>query len=73
MKAVDIDTDETVAFARWNIYEVERPESEWELIQPGNWDVGTNVEAANDFYNVCSEAKQKLTNGTSHCYKSELS
>ena len=69
MKAVDTDFNEIIAFARWNIYEVERPESEWKTIKPRNWDVGTNVGAANEFHNAMHEARQTFMGGKPHCRK----
>ena len=71
MKAVDTDTSTTIAFARWSIYEVERPGSEWKTIKPRHWDIGTNVEAANEFYNAVCEARHASMGGTPHCCKSE--
>ena len=71
MKAVDTDTSTTIAFARWSIYEAERPDSEWKPIKPRHWDVGTNVEAANEFYTAVCEARHKSMGGTPHCCKSE--
>lgn len=73
MKAVDTDRGEIIAFARWNVYEVERPESEWTITDPRNWDVGTNVEAANEFYNAVCEKRQKVMGGKPHCRKLEMS
>ena len=71
MKAVDTELQEIIAFARWNIHEVERPESEWKSIKPRNWDNGTNVEAANEFYNAVCGARQKFMGGKPHCCKFE--
>ena len=34
IKAVDTDLDEIIALARWNIYEVERPENQWKTSKP---------------------------------------
>ena len=67
IKAVDTDLDEIIAFARWNIYEVERPESQWKTTKPRDWDTGTNVEAANEFYNAVCEARRKFMGGKPHC------
>ncbi len=69
IKAVDTDLDEIIAFARWNIYEVERPENEWKKTTPRTWDMGTNVEAANEFYNAVCEARQTYMGGKPHCCK----
>ena len=69
IKAVDTDLDEIIAFARWNIYEVERPEGEWKTTNPRTWDVGTNVEAANEFYNAVCKARQTYMGGKPHCCK----
>lgn len=72
MKVVDTDIGEIIAFARWNIYEVERPESEWKNMEPRTWDIGTNVEAANDFYNAIRDKRQKIMGGKPHCCMYEL-
>lgn len=69
MKAVDTDVGEIIAFARWNVYEVERPESEWKNTEARNWDTGTNIEAANEFYNAIRERRQKVMGGKRHCCK----
>lgn len=71
IKAVDTELHEIIAFARWNIHEVERPESEWNNIKSRDWDIGTNVEAANDFYNAICGARQKIMGGKPHCCKFE--
>lgn len=71
MKAVDTDLNEIIAFARWSIYEVERPESEWKVTKPRGWDIGTNVEAANEFYNAICETRQNYMGGKPHCCELE--
>ncbi len=73
MKAVDTDIGEIIAFARWNVYEVERAESEWNRTEPRRWDEGTNVEAANEFYNTICTKRQSFMNGKPHCCKLEFS
>lgn len=72
MKAVDTDTGQIIAFARWNIYETKRPESEWKKTEPRKWDIGTNNEAANDFYNAVCEKRQNVMGGKPHCCKFEF-
>ena len=72
IKAVDTELDEIIAFALWNIYETDRPESEWKSMTPRNWDAGTNVEAANEFYSAVCEARQKFMCGKRHCCKLEM-
>ncbi|CAD6589191.1 MAG: hypothetical protein ASARMPREDX12_003686 [Alectoria sarmentosa] len=67
MKVVDTDMNEIVAFARWNVYQVERSESDWKITEPRNWDIGTNVEAANEFYNVVCGKRQSFMGGNPHC------
>ena len=69
MKAVDPDTDTTIALARLSIYGVERPGSEWKTIKARSWGVGANVEAANEFYNAVCEARQNFMGGTPHCFR----
>lgn len=70
MKVVDPDNDhEIVAFARWNIYRVERPESEWMDMTPREWDEGTNVDAANEFHNAVRAKRWKFIRGQPHCCK----
>ena len=73
MKAVDTDLNEIIAFARWNVYQVERSESDWKITEPRNWDIGTNVEAANEFYNAVCGKRQSFMGGKPHCRKLELS
>ena len=73
MKVVDTDIGEIIALARWNVYEVERPESEWKSTKPRNWDIGANVEAANEFYNAVCESRQSVMGGKPHCRKFGLS
>lgn len=73
MKAVDTDNGEIIAFARWNVYEVERPESEWNNTKPRDWDIGTNVDAANEFYYAVCEKRQFFMGGRPHCCESNLS
>lgn len=72
INAVDTDVGEIIAFARWNIYEVERPESEWKNMEARDWDIGTNVEAANEFYNAVCEKRQRVMGGKPHCRKFDL-
>lgn len=72
IKAVDTDVGEIIAFARWNIYEMERPESEWKHTEARKWDLGTNVDAANEFYNAICVERQKVMGGKPHCCKFEL-
>lgn len=72
MKVVDTDIGEIVALARWNVYKVERPESEWKSTKPRDWDEGTNVEAANEFYNAMCEKRQNVMDGKPHCRKFAL-
>lgn len=67
MKAVDTDVGEIIALARWNVYEVERPESEWKSTGARKWDVGTNFEAANEFYNAVCEKRKRIMGGNPHC------
>lgn len=38
--AEDKDRDELVAFAKWNVYKTERPESEWKKKPDIEWDEG---------------------------------
>lgn len=73
VKAVDTDNGEIIAFAWWNVYEVERPESEWKHTKTRDWDIGTNVEAANEFYNAVCEKRRIFMGGKPHCCKLELS
>ena len=72
IKAVDTDVGEIIAFARWNVYEVERPESEWKNIRVRGWDTGTNIEAANEFYNAIREKRQAIMGGKPHCCRFKL-
>ena len=72
MKAVDTNLDEIIASARWDIHVVERPESEWKITKPRNWDMGTNLEAVNEFYNAVCESRQIIMGGKPHCCKFEL-
>ena len=67
IKAVDTDINEIVAFARWHVYRTERPESEWKGTEPRSWDEGTNVEAANEFFNKVHEKREKVMSGNPHC------
>ncbi|KAL6721892.1 hypothetical protein ACLMJK_000997 [Lecanora helva] len=67
VKVVDTDQDgEIIAFARWNIYRTERPESEWKDATSRDWDEGTNVDAANEFFNGIREKRQNLMAGKPH-------
>ena len=69
LKAVDTDVGQIIALARWNVYEVERPESAWKTTGARDWDTGTNVEAANEFFNSVVEKRQKTMGGKPHCCK----
>ena len=46
MKAVDIDTNEMVAVARWEMNYDLKSEAEWNNKAKREWDEGTNVAAA---------------------------
>ena len=69
MKAVDTELGQIIALARWNVYEEERPERVWKTTGARDWDTGTNVEAANDFFNAVVEKRQKTMGGNPHCCK----
>ena len=69
MKVVDTDLNEIIAFARWNIFRQERPESEWKKQEKRQWDEGTNVEAANAFMYAIIEKRQRVMGGKAHCRK----
>ena len=69
MKIIDTDVNEIIAFARWNMYLHERPESEWKKEGKREWDKGTNVEAANAFLHAVIEKRQRVMGGKAHCCK----
>ena len=67
LKVIDTErNNEIIAFARWNIYRNERPESEWKVAPPREWDEGTNVDAANEFINAIRQKRQKIMAGKPH-------
>lgn len=73
MKVVDQELDSIIAFAEWNIYRTERPESEWKSSpEPDVWDEGTNVEAGNAFREAKREKRRKLLGGVPHCCKQQF-
>lgn len=68
LKVVDADSNhEIIAFARWHIYKSERPDSEWKGEARREWDEGTNVEAANTFFDGIRQRRQKVMAGRPHC------
>ena len=70
LKVIDTDiSDEIISFGKWHVYTKERPESEWKRITLGDWDEGTNVEAANAFFGGMRLKRQKLMKGDPHCCK----
>ncbi len=71
MKVVDTDLDEIIAFARWDMYKSERPESEWKKQETREWDEGTNVKAANAFMFGIIEKRQRVMGGKAHCCEYE--
>lgn len=69
MKVVDTDLEQIIAFASWNIYKCERPESEWKHEPKREWDKGTNVDAADTFIAAAVEKRHKIMGGKAHCCK----
>jgi len=39
---------------------IERPESEWKAVAPREWDGGTSVDAANEYFNAISPEKTEM-------------
>lgn len=67
LKVVDTDINEIISFARWHIYRSDRPESEWKGAPARQWDEGTNVAAANEFYYAVHGKREKVMGGKAHC------
>ncbi|KAL9114194.1 MAG: hypothetical protein Q9187_007512, partial [Circinaria calcarea] len=61
MKVVDTDLDNTiVAFARWHIYRLERPESEWNTEKKRDWGQGINVDVADAFFTAIQQKRKRI-------------
>ena len=70
MTVVDLEGEhrsEIIAFAQWDIYETERPESEWKSEARREYDEGWNVDAANEFFGGFQEKRRTLIAGKPHC------
>lgn len=67
--AVDLDRNETIAFARWSIYYTARSEREWRGSSRREWDEGTNEDAANAFSHAIAQKRQNIMGGDPHCRK----
>ena len=68
VKCIDTDADdEIVGYAKWYIYEHERPESEWNASEKREWGAGTNAEAADEFWGKLGECRRRINGGRAHC------
>lgn len=66
IKVVDSEIGEIIAFAKWNIYRTERPESEWKKRPAREWGDGSNKEACRLFFGAIDESRQRIR-GKAHC------
>ena len=62
-----------MGFAKWNLYEAERPETEWRRREEVNWSTGRSKEVAQNFLGATSDIREKTWGGIPHCYKPLLS
>lgn len=60
---VDTSTNTTLGFALWNIYEHERPESEWKKQPEVTWCEGRKKEIATNFLSMNARLRQRLWEG----------
>ena len=68
MKVTDSDRGgEIVSFAKWLVYERERPESEWKKEEKREWDAGAYAEAGDAFLSAVYEKRQRIMGGKAHC------
>ncbi|KAI9793077.1 MAG: hypothetical protein M1816_000975 [Peltula sp. TS41687] len=63
VKAVNNATGEILAFGRWEIYETERPESEWKHREPFEYLEGRQREIGEYFYGRFYEGRERFWRG----------
>ena len=69
MKAVDIDTNEVVAMARWELNLEDKSDEEWDIKATREWDEGTNAAAANHLIATVVEKDRVYMQGKPHYCK----
>ncbi|KAL9613546.1 MAG: hypothetical protein Q9167_001931 [Letrouitia subvulpina] len=62
----DTDKNELVAFAKWNVYKTQRPESDWKKEPEIEWDEGANDAAIKSFLDGILRGRQKIVGGKAH-------
>ena len=69
LKCTDVRTGTIWGFAKWNIYEHDRPASEWQKRVAVDWCEGRRKEVAEAFLGATGEMRQKIWEGRPHVCK----
>lgn len=70
IKCVDRQTEIILGYARWNIFERERPKESWAQRPPIDWCTGRQKEIAETFLYASLAMREKIWQGKPHCRKS---
>lgn len=63
----DTESKVIMGFGRWEIYQTERPESEWRKKDPVDWAGGRQKEVAENFLGAVHALRERLWEGKPHC------
>lgn len=69
IKCTDTDNDQIIGFATWNLYDQERPASEWQKVHPVDWCEGRDKELAELFLHSTMDRRQRIWEGQKHYCK----
>jgi hypothetical protein len=66
LKCSDPTTGTIWGFAKWNVYDRERPESEWQKREAVDWCEGREKEVAEAFLGATGDMRRKIWGGRPH-------